>query len=114
MNKYSIVTIVLAVIIGVSIGWFSKTNQSNNALLELQKKHETELVEQSRQAEKSIQERDKTILELKSHNKQDSTAIVDFKYKIDRGGFMEEQKLNDLQKLNADEKIKWITDRYSH
>jgi uncharacterized protein HemX len=114
MNKYSVGAIVLAVIIGICVGWFGKTNQSDKAILELQKKHEIELVEQNKQAEKDIQERDKIILDLTSLRKQDSITMVDLKYKIEKDGVVVKQKLEDLQKLNADEKTQWLLDRYNH
>jgi uncharacterized protein HemX len=114
MNKYSVIAIVLAVIIGLAVGWFTKTSQSDKYVLELQKKHEIELLEQNKQAEKNIQERDKIILDLKSRRTQDSTTIVGFKYKIEKDGVVVKQKLEDLQKLNANEKVQFLLDRYNH
>jgi uncharacterized protein HemX len=114
MNKYSVIAVVLAIIIGVCVGWFGKTNQSDNALRELQKKHETELIQQNEEAVKNIQEHDKIILDLKARNKQDSITFADLKYKIEKDGVVVKQQLQDLQKLTPSEKAQWLIDRYNH
>jgi hypothetical protein len=112
MNKYSIIAIILAVVIGVGVGWFSKTQQSNKAILQLQKQHELELVQQNKLAREHILQLDNTILELKKLNSKDSITISELKYKIKENGVVVKQKLEEVQKLNSDEKVEWLYNRY--
>lgn len=114
MNKYSIAAIFIAILIGISVGWFGKTTVSNKEVLELQKRHELELVKQNKKAEANILQLNNIILDLKSDNVQDSITISALKYKISKDGVVVESKIKELQNRTYEEKLNYLDGRYSN
>jgi predicted nucleic acid-binding Zn-ribbon protein len=115
LSKYSIQVAAFAVILALvilSTSYFVSKSKDKEQLKVLKHYKET-LEKQEKYAKKRIEQLGDSIAFLNKVRKQDSTVIVKLEYLIVQDGVRLKADREKIKKLNSNEKLQWLTDRYS-
>lgn len=111
--KYQFLALLAAIIIGAAIGIAFSSNNKNKEIKKLVDNHKKELVRANEVSKKTIIALDQKLVQLDSATKQDSVIILSLRSQIQKNELKTAQRLKAVSKLNANEKVNWIIDRYN-
>jgi len=113
MNKYSVIAILLAVVIGFAAGFSLSGTQKNKEIAKLMKKHEQELLNQNAKSKEKIDSIKLKIVYIEKQLAQDSVTIKTLKYQIKADGVRYKKELDKIKNLTPHEKANWLINRYA-
>lgn len=114
MNKYSFIAIVIAILIGAGAGHLFTSSTKNKELLKVVEQHKKELLKQNEESKLVIEASEQRLILLEEIAKKDSLIILNLEYRIKQDGVVVNQLRKERQKLSTDEKIDFLTKRYSN
>lgn len=110
--KYQILVIILCLLIGVSLGYFTKSTQTNKEIKNLTEQHKLELTKEINLSKQRIQIFEVKLDGLKTQHEKDSISITLLKKDILNHTIETNKQRTQAAKLNNDEKKKFILDYY--
>jgi len=113
MNKYSVLAVGIAIIMGFMAGMITTTNTKNKEMDALVKKYEQELLDQAEQSKAKIDSVRLKIIYIEKQLAQDSVLIMKLKYQIRADGVRYQKELDKIKNLSPHEKASWLINRYS-
>jgi len=114
MNRYSVIAIVLSVIVGLVVGSIFSTSQKNKEIVKLAKQHEIQLKQEISNSKKLIETyniREDSLVEIIS---LDSIKISAMEHRIKQDGVVVEQLRKERAKWTNEEKVNYLTNRYTN
>lgn len=112
MNKYSYISIVIAVLVGVLVGSLLVNHTSSTELELLREEHKKELAQQIQNSKDSILTLNKTLTIKDSLLQHDALKIekLEIKIRIEKNKNIKLRE--EAKKLNSSEKETWLIERY--
>lgn len=112
-NKFSVLALALAVILGLIIGNVFTSTIKGKQLKSLQNKYEQLINDQVKYSQEQIKYRDDSIKVLLEKGKKDSLEVVKLKTDIVSNSTRVEHKREEAKKLTKNEKADWLISRYT-
>jgi uncharacterized protein HemX len=111
--KYQIIALVIALIIGVGVGYLFTSGAKNKEIKKLTEQHQKDLKSQNEEKFKEIKKIKDKVASLDTLRLADSLRIKNLNHQISQRQISEQQLKDKVTKLSTDEKKKWIIDHYS-
>lgn len=113
MNKYSVIAIILAIVIGFTTGSLLTISQKNKEIAKLTQAHKLTLLKENKITQLKIDSVNNRISQVLKTIEKDSVLIESLKHKIKMDGVVYEKRLKEVKNLTPDEKSRWIIDYYT-
>jgi len=113
MNKYSYIAILVAVIIGFSLGYLVLGSTKNKEQAKLLQTIEQRIKHKEDSSKRIIYNLNMTIIKLDEKLKIDSIKISSLEYKILQDGVRTEQRRKEASKFTPSEIKEFILNRYN-
>lgn len=113
MNKFQIIALVTAMLVGILLASFFHSNRNSKQIETLKKDQQKVLEEQIKNSKRTIQELGEKVALVDSLNKVDSTIIIKLNSKLG----VQEQKINSLRVIaknfTPEQQNEWLVNRYN-
>ncbi len=113
-SKHQILSIIITILVGIGIGYFVTNTNRQTEIDKLKEEHKKELKHEIDLAQKAIKGRDLIIRDLENKVSQDSLEIDSLQKVKVKVSTQTEKKREEVRNLSADEKVKFLIDRYSN